>query len=102
MILFVDPISSILNSRFLLALHETNARLEGAVDASITSLSLNISSGDDPRAGSPELPQFLGPIGGLIHSLPDDDLESLEFAPSAPSQRETLRDPEAEVGGEPA
>ncbi|EIW53843.1 uncharacterized protein TRAVEDRAFT_51584 [Trametes versicolor FP-101664 SS1] len=83
---FVDPISSILNSRFLLALHETNARLEGAADASISSLSLNTGSGDAPSArASPELPPFLGPIGGAIRSFHDDDddedMRSLKFAP---------------------
>lgn len=72
-----------MNSRFLLALHETNARLEGAGDASISSLSLNTGSGDNRRGDSPDLPEFLGVIGGSIHSFHDEneDLRSLEFAP---------------------
>ncbi|OJT06148.1 hypothetical protein TRAPUB_3083 [Trametes pubescens] len=82
---FIDPISSILNSRFLLALRETNARLEGA-DASISALSLNTGSTDVLRAGSPELPPFLGAIGGPIHSFHHDELESLDFASPSPSE----------------
>ncbi|KAL1937965.1 hypothetical protein VTO73DRAFT_12715 [Trametes versicolor] len=93
---FVDPsslttdllhsISSILNSRFLLALHETSVQLQGAADASLSSLSLRTGSCDDPRAGLPELPGFLGVIGGSIRSFHDDndddgDLGSLGFAP---------------------
>ncbi|KAL1940432.1 hypothetical protein VTO73DRAFT_9004 [Trametes versicolor] len=81
---FVDPVSSLLNSRFLLALHETNARLEGAADASLSSFSLDTGSGDDPSAlASPDLPSFLGPIGGAIRFSydDDDDMRSLEFAP---------------------
>ncbi|EIW56815.1 uncharacterized protein TRAVEDRAFT_49637 [Trametes versicolor FP-101664 SS1] len=92
---FIDPISSILNSRFLLHLHETNARLEGA-DASMTSYSLRIDSGGDPRTGSPELPPFLGIIGGPIHSFPPDDQASLDFAPQ--SREEPIPDPEAALG----
>ncbi|KAL1937162.1 hypothetical protein VTO73DRAFT_14504 [Trametes versicolor] len=95
-LLFVDPMSSILNSRFLLALHETNARLEGTADESISSLSLDTGSGDDRRAGSPELPEFLGVLGGSIHSFhdEDEDLRSLTFA--RPQEEEH----EAELEGE--
>ncbi|KAL1940485.1 hypothetical protein VTO73DRAFT_9057 [Trametes versicolor] len=82
---FIDPISSILNSRFLLALHETNTRLEGAANTSLSSLTLNTGSSDTPSArASPELPPVLGPIGGTIHAFHDDDdedMRSLEFAP---------------------
>lgn len=83
--------SSILNSRFLLALHETNARLEGAADESISSLSLDISSVDDRRAGSPELPEYLGVLGGPIRSFhnDDEDLQSLAFAPPHEEEHET-------------
>lgn len=85
---YLHSITSILNGRFLLALHETNARLEGVVGASISSLSLGIVSGDDPRAGPSVLPQILGPIGGPVHSFSDDeddedlddDVESVDFA----------------------
>lgn len=91
----LHSISSILNSRFLLALHETNARLVGA-NRSISSLSIDINDGDDQRAGSPELPQFLGAIGGPIHSFhdEDEDLRSLTFGP--PQEEEH----EAELEGE--
>ncbi|EIW56803.1 uncharacterized protein TRAVEDRAFT_49625 [Trametes versicolor FP-101664 SS1] len=83
---FIDPIVSILNSRFLLALHETNMRL-GGNDTSISSLSFNAGSQGNPREGSPELPEFLGIIGGPIHSFHgDEDPETLEFA--LPSQEE--------------
>lgn len=88
-------ISSILNSRFLLDLHETNARLEGA-DASMTSYSLHIDSDGDPKTGSPELPPFLACIGGPIHSFPPDDQASLDFAPQ--SREEPIPDPEAALG----
>ncbi|EIW56785.1 uncharacterized protein TRAVEDRAFT_49605 [Trametes versicolor FP-101664 SS1] len=99
----VNSITSILNGRFLLALHETNARLEGAVGASISSLSLGTVSGDDPGAGPSMLPQFLGPIGGPVHSFDDDsdddnlddDVESVDFA--QPSQARS-QSPEFEVG----
>lgn len=95
----LHSISSVLNSRFLLALHETNARLEGAADASISSLSLNTGSGEAPSArASPELPPVLGPIGGAIHSFHDDDNEdmrSLEFAPP-----ELRTEPGSELGGD--
>lgn len=94
----LHSISSVLNSRFLLALHETNARLEGAADASISSLSLNTGSGDDPSAlASPELPPFLSAIGGEIRSFHDDDsedMESLEFAPP-----ELRNESSSELGG---
>ncbi|EIW56806.1 uncharacterized protein TRAVEDRAFT_49628 [Trametes versicolor FP-101664 SS1] len=94
---FIDPISSILNSRFLLALHETNARLEGAADESMSSLSLDTGSGDDRRAGSPELPEFLGVLGGPIHSFhdEDEDLRSLTFA--SPQEEEHENETEGEI-----
>lgn len=81
----LHSISSILSSRFLLALHETKAQLEGAADTTISSFCLDTGSGNNPSAlASPELPPFLGPIGGVIRSFHDDDdedMESLEFAP---------------------
>ncbi|OJT08763.1 hypothetical protein TRAPUB_373 [Trametes pubescens] len=83
-------ITSSLNSRFLLALHETNTRLEGG-DTSISSLSFNTGSSGDQRAGSPKLPEFLGVIGGPIHSFHDgeEDMESLEFAPTSQEEHQT-------------
>ncbi len=91
----LPSISSILNSRFLLNLHETNARLEGA-EATMTSYSLHIDSTGDPRTGSLELPPFLSCIGGPIHSFPDDDRASLDFAPQ--SREDPEPDPEAGLG----
>lgn len=86
----LHSISSLLNSRFLLALHETNARLKGAADTSLSSLTLNTGSGDTPSArASPELRPVLGPIGGTIRSFHDDDdedMRSLEFAPPSSSE----------------
>lgn len=86
-------ISSILNSRFLLALHETNGRLEGATDMSIDSLSINTGGGGDP--------EFLGIIGGSIYSIHgnDEDLESLESAlPEREREEEHHIEPESEIG----
>lgn len=76
---------------------EYHQRLEGAADASISSLSLNTSSGDDPRAGSPDLPDFLGIIGGPIRLFDDEDedLQSLEFVP--PQEPEHQSEPEGEI-----
>lgn len=59
-------------------------QLQGAADASLSSLSLRTGSYDNPRAGSSELPAFLGVIGGSIHSSHDDDdgdLGSFGFTP---------------------
>ncbi|KAL1937167.1 hypothetical protein VTO73DRAFT_14509 [Trametes versicolor] len=101
---FVDPISSILNNRFLLALHETNTRLEGEEDTTaVSSLSFYTSSGDDPRAGSPEILEFLSVIGGPIHSFHnDEDLELLSFAPpTSQEEHQSGLDREAlESGGD--
>ncbi|KAL1942697.1 hypothetical protein VTO73DRAFT_4937 [Trametes versicolor] len=96
-VVFIDPISSILNGRFLLALHETNARLEGATDTSgVSSLCFNTRGGGDSRAGSSELPELLGVIGGSICSFhnDDEDLQCLEFAPP---QEELQAEPEGEA-----
>ncbi|OJT04201.1 hypothetical protein TRAPUB_5109 [Trametes pubescens] len=63
----------------------------------VSSLSLGTGSGDgDPRAGSPEIPGFLGIIGGSIRSFhdEDEDLQSLEFAPP---QEEDQSEPEGEI-----
>ncbi|OJT15919.1 hypothetical protein TRAPUB_14141 [Trametes pubescens] len=96
-------ISSILNSRFLLALHETNARLEGAAGdtdtaVSVSSLCFNPRSGG--TAGTPtrsQLPDFLGIIGGPVHSFHHaDDLESLDIVPLP--QRQSA--PQSGLGGE--
>lgn len=93
----VHSVSSVLNSRFLLGLHETNVRLEGAADTTMSSLSFNAGSSIDPRAGPPELPEFLSVIGGSIHTFhdADEDLESLDLPP--PQEEEHQFEP----GGEP-
>lgn len=89
-------ISSILNSRFLLALHETNARLEGAANTSISSLSFNTGGGGDLRAGSPELPEFLGVLGGSIVSFHNNDEDPQSLGTSLP-QEEHQSEPEGEI-----
>lgn len=78
----VHRISSALNSRFLLALHETNARMSGTDASMVSSLNFNAVSGGDLRASSRELAGSLGVLGGPIHSFheDDDDLESLQLA----------------------
>lgn len=69
--------------------------MEGAAYVSISSLSLNTGSGGLARAGSPELPGFLGVIGGSIRSFPDEDLQSLEFA--SPQEENHQSEPEGEI-----
>lgn len=94
----IHSVSSVLNSRFLLGLHETNVRLEGAADTTMSSLSFNAGSSTDPRAGPPELPEFLSVIGGSIHTFhdADEDVESLEFRVPPP-----LEERQCEPDGEP-
>ncbi|EIW57012.1 uncharacterized protein TRAVEDRAFT_49821 [Trametes versicolor FP-101664 SS1] len=94
---FIDPISSILNSRFLLALYETNARLERG-GSSVSSFStLDFGEADPRAAGSPELPEFLHSLASPIHSFPDHDPELFDPEPATVQQ-----DPghEGEVGTE--
>lgn len=96
-VILFHSISSILNGRFLLALHETNAQVEGAADTSVSSLSFNTGSGGDLQASPPELPDYLGIIGGSTCSFHDDDeeLQSLEFA--LPQEEEHQTEPEGEI-----
>lgn len=76
--------------------------------ASISSLSLGTVSDDDPRAGGPVLPQFLGPIGGPIHSFSDDsddddlddDVESVDFALASQNGLQSEFEGELESDGE--
>ncbi|KAL1938089.1 hypothetical protein VTO73DRAFT_11918 [Trametes versicolor] len=70
---FIDPICSILNSRFLLALYETNASLERG-GASDLSFSLNIDGLVD-GAKSPDLPEFLTSLAGPVHITSDDEAD---------------------------
>lgn len=54
----------------------------GGSDTSIvSSLNFNSGNGGDARASLPELPEYLGILGGPIRSFRDDDedLGSLEF-----------------------
>lgn len=92
-------ISSILNSRFLLALHETNARLEGA-DLSMSVLSIDIDGRGDPIGdGTLDLPSFLGSINdfddgdvraSLVFARPEQD----ELQPELVAEDERGRDAE--------
>ncbi|KAL1937387.1 hypothetical protein VTO73DRAFT_13793 [Trametes versicolor] len=67
----IDPISSILNSRFLLALYETNAYLERGGSSASSFSTLDFGEADPRATGSPELPAFLNSLAGPIHSFTD-------------------------------
>lgn len=76
--ILIYSISSILNSRFLLALYETNAHLVergGTLASSFSTLAF----GEGDRAESPELPEFLSSLAGPIHSVSDNNEELFEF-----------------------
>lgn len=80
-IFFCSSISSILNSRFLLALHETNAHLErGGTTASSTS-ALDFGRANE-EAMSSELPESISALAGTIHSIPDDDFNMVDSKPT--------------------
>lgn len=65
-----------MNSRFLLALYETNAHLErGGTSASSFS---TLEFGEAYRTGPPQLPEFLISFGGPICFIPDDDAEMFD------------------------
>ncbi|KAL1938460.1 hypothetical protein VTO73DRAFT_11700 [Trametes versicolor] len=81
LIVLVDPTSSILNSRFLLSLYETNIYLERG-GGSASSFSSTLDFGEADRARSPELPEFLSSLAGPIHSIPDDDPARFDFEPT--------------------
>ncbi|EIW57006.1 uncharacterized protein TRAVEDRAFT_49817 [Trametes versicolor FP-101664 SS1] len=87
---FIDPISSILTSRFLLALYETNAHLQKGGTSASSFSTLDFAGADQPA----ELPEFLMSLGGPIHSIDDDDPELFSLEPTP--QRET----EADLGAE--
>ncbi|EIW57031.1 uncharacterized protein TRAVEDRAFT_49843 [Trametes versicolor FP-101664 SS1] len=88
---FIDPVSSILNCRFLLALYGTTAQLErGGTSASSFSLDL----GDANLSGTPDLPEFLTSFAGPIHSTPDDDQELFDQERTLPREH----DLEVDVG----
>lgn len=93
-------ISSILNSRFLLALYETNSRLERGGSSASSFSTLNFGETDSPRAaGSPELPEFLHSLAGPIHSFPDHDPELFDPEPTT-EQQEREGEAGAESGSE--
>lgn len=96
--------SSILNCRFLLALYETNARLEQGGSSASSFSTLDFGEADSPRAtGSPELPEFFQSLGGPIHSFPDQDPELFDPEPTPVQQEheaEVDAESEAEVGAQ--
>ncbi|OJT09211.1 hypothetical protein TRAPUB_14337 [Trametes pubescens] len=75
--------SSILNSRFLLALYETNAHLERGGTSASSFSTLDFGEADLRAEGSPELPEFLSSLGGPIHSFPDHDPDLFDSEPTA-------------------
>lgn len=68
-----------MNSRFLLALYETNASLErgGASDSDLDP-SFSLNSGGADGVKSPDLPEFLTSLAGPVHIILDDDVELLD------------------------
>ncbi|EIW57001.1 uncharacterized protein TRAVEDRAFT_21915 [Trametes versicolor FP-101664 SS1] len=75
---FIDPISSTSNSRFLLALYETNARMEkGCASTSSFSGSTVDFRGANPEAPS-GFPELLSTLAGPICSIPDDGSEMFD------------------------
>ncbi len=72
-----------MNSRFLLALYETNAYLERGGTSASSFSTLNFGEADPRAEGSPELPDFLNPLAGPIHSFPDNDPELFDSEPTA-------------------
>ncbi|EIW57015.1 uncharacterized protein TRAVEDRAFT_49824 [Trametes versicolor FP-101664 SS1] len=84
---FIDPISAILNSRFLLALYETNAHLERGGSSASSFSTLDFGEAPSLRAAvSPKLPEFLHSLAGPIHSLPDHDPELFDSEPTMVQQ----------------
>lgn len=70
-----------LNSRFLLALHETNAHLaQGGTSVSSMSLDFGVA---DRAVGSTELPEFLTELAGPIHPAPEYDPELFDAGPES-------------------
>lgn len=88
-----------MNSRFLLALYETNARLERGGSSASSFSTLDFGEADPRAAGSPELPEILQSLGGPIHSFHDHDPELFDPEP-ATVQQEREREVNAESGSE--
>ncbi|KAI0632574.1 hypothetical protein C8Q77DRAFT_1158063 [Trametes polyzona] len=87
--LFLSPITSILNGRFLLDLFESHARLsDGGANSSF---SVHLSRVGDTD-GMPqlqrslELPEFLTPLGGPLHPFDEDGVDVIAER-STPAQR---------------
>ncbi|EIW57005.1 uncharacterized protein TRAVEDRAFT_49816 [Trametes versicolor FP-101664 SS1] len=73
---FVDPISSIMVSRFLLALYETNANIERGGVTSVASSFTTLDFGEAGRAAaSTNVPGFFSSLAGSIRSISDSDQE---------------------------
>lgn len=83
MCLIFCSISAILNSRFLLALYETNAHLDRGGSAASPSSTLNFGGAD--REASSELPDFLSSLASPIQSINDNKPEL--FGPEATPRR---------------
>lgn len=76
-----------MNSRFLLALYETNTHLERGGSSASSFSTLNFGEANSLRAAmSPELPEFLNSLAGPIHSLPDHDPEMFDPEPTMVQQ----------------
>ncbi|KAI0363944.1 hypothetical protein BV20DRAFT_1006572 [Pilatotrama ljubarskyi] len=87
---FIDPISSVLNSRFLLNLRETNEKLT-AGGSSISQGSLWFAV-PNLALSSTELPPFASSLAGPVHLRIDDEPETVEDADG-----ETVHDDEHRV-----
>ncbi|KAL1937394.1 hypothetical protein VTO73DRAFT_13800 [Trametes versicolor] len=100
----IDPISAILNSRFLLALYETNTHLERGGSSASSFSTLDFGGADSLRAAvSPELPEFLNSLPRPIHSLPDHDPEMFDPEPTMVQQEregEVNAQSQSEVGAQ--
>lgn len=93
-----------MNSRFLLALYETNSRLERGGSSASSFSTLNFGETNSLRAaGSPELPEFLHSLAGPIHSFPDHDPELFDPEPITVQQEgegEVDAESESEAGAQ--
>ncbi|KAI0632625.1 hypothetical protein C8Q77DRAFT_831139 [Trametes polyzona] len=83
---FAGPITSILISRLMLDLFETNARMERGGASNTGSFSVNINSGNRGtrgrgRSGSPSMPIFLNPYssGSLTQAQFSDVRDAVEY-----------------------
>ncbi|EIW57022.1 uncharacterized protein TRAVEDRAFT_49833 [Trametes versicolor FP-101664 SS1] len=91
----IDPISSILNSRFLLAIYESKDHRERGGSPASSFSTVDFVEADPRAAVSPELPEFSQSFGGPIYSLPNHDPELFDPEPTAVQQER-----EGEIGAE--